>query len=65
MQDDQLLLIKLGFFEVWLHHVSRTVAGDDLSFAFDDGYCFTKAHLEIMYDVCGAPDQYGSRYRYN
>lgn len=49
VQDDQLILIKMGFFEVWINHVARTVT--ETMFVFDDGYFFTKKQLEIMYDV--------------
>lgn len=48
-QDDQLILIKLGFFEVWLTHVARTIV--DTSLTFDDGVFLTRQQLEIMYDV--------------
>ncbi|XP_026475355.1 ecdysone-induced protein 78C-like [Ctenocephalides felis] len=48
MQDDQLILIKLGFFEVWLSHVSRTTS--DSALMFDDGTYFTRQQLEIIYD---------------
>lgn len=48
-QDDQLILIKLGFFEVWLNHIAKTTT--ESTMIFDDGYYFTKQQLEIMYDV--------------
>ncbi|GAB0088278.1 Ecdysone-induced protein 78C [Sergentomyia squamirostris] len=48
-QDDQLILIKLGFFEVWLNHIAKTTT--DSTMTFDDGYYFTKQQLEIMYDL--------------
>lgn len=48
-QDDQLILIKLGFFEVWLSHVSKTTT--DSSLTFDDGTYITRQQLETMYDV--------------
>lgn len=48
-QDDQLILIKLGFFEVWLSHVSKTTT--DSSLTFDDGTFITRQQLETMYDV--------------
>jgi nuclear receptor subfamily 1 group D protein 3 len=49
LQDDQLILIKLGFFEVWLCHVAKFTVESMLT--FDDGVFFTKQQLEIMYDV--------------
>ncbi|XP_055700138.1 ecdysone-induced protein 78C [Phlebotomus papatasi] len=48
-QDDQLILIKLGFFEVWLNHIAKTTT--ESTMIFDDGYYFTKQQLEIMYDL--------------
>lgn len=47
-QDDQLILIKLGFFEVWLSHVARMIT--DSSLTFDDGTYMTRQQLEILYD---------------
>lgn len=48
-QDDQLILIKLGFFEVWLNYIAKTTT--DLTLTFDDGTFLTRQQLEIMYDV--------------
>ncbi|ENN70988.1 hypothetical protein YQE_12388, partial [Dendroctonus ponderosae] len=48
-QDDQLILIKLGFFEVWLTHVARLT--NSQSMVFDDGTTVTRQQLEIMYDT--------------
>jgi nuclear receptor subfamily 1 group D member 3 len=54
-QDDQLILIKLGFFEVWLSHVAKTASTDaneqKIMLIFDDGYFLTRNQLELMYDV--------------
>jgi len=47
-QDDQLILIKVGFFEVWLVHISRMVSMDSLTFA--DGSYMTRNQLEVMFD---------------
>ncbi|XP_030765679.1 ecdysone-induced protein 78C isoform X3 [Sitophilus oryzae] len=47
-QDDQLILIKLGFFEVWLTHVAKLTNNQQL--VFDDGTLVTKQQLETMYD---------------
>lgn len=49
LQDDQLILIKLGFFEVWLTHVAR--ATNDSTITFDDGVYITRQQLEVIYDV--------------
>lgn len=50
-QDDQLILIKLGFFEVWLSHVTKIATEADALLTFDDGSYLTKEQLEILYDV--------------
>lgn len=49
-QDDQLILIKIGFFEIWLSHIARLTTNTSLM--FDDGTSVTRQQLEIMYDVC-------------
>lgn len=48
-QDDQLILIKLGFFEVWLSHVSKLAT--DSALTFDDGSYLSREQLELLYDV--------------
>ncbi|XP_050040258.1 ecdysone-induced protein 78C isoform X2 [Dermacentor andersoni] len=52
VQDDQLILIKAGFFEVWLVHVSRGVLvglpHDTLTFS--DGTYLIRQQLELMFD---------------
>lgn len=48
-QDDQLILIKLGFFEIWLSHATKLAT--DGSLTFDDGSFLTRDQLEIIYDV--------------
>ncbi|KAB0795715.1 hypothetical protein PPYR_09776 [Photinus pyralis] len=48
-QDDQLILIKVGFFEIWLSHVARLTS--NTSMVFDNGITVTRQQLEIMYDV--------------
>ncbi|GLG93038.1 hypothetical protein R5R35_004385 [Gryllus longicercus] len=47
-QDDQLILIKVGFFEMWLTHVSRLASDSALTFA--DGAYITRQQMELMYD---------------
>ncbi|XP_076265013.1 ecdysone-induced protein 78C isoform X2 [Rhynchophorus ferrugineus] len=48
-QDDQLILIKLGFFEVWLTHVAKLTNSQQM--VFDDGTLVTRQQLEVMYDL--------------
>ncbi|RZC32339.1 Hormone recep domain containing protein, partial [Asbolus verrucosus] len=48
-QDDQLILIKIGFFEIWLSHVARLTTNSLMM--FDDGTTVTRQQLEVMYDV--------------
>ncbi|XP_073950095.1 ecdysone-induced protein 78C-like isoform X3 [Choristoneura fumiferana] len=48
-QDDQLILIKLGFFEVWLTRATRLSSADGI--VFDDGTIITHSQLEIVYDA--------------
>ncbi|XP_023290352.1 ecdysone-induced protein 78C [Orussus abietinus] len=47
-QDDQLILIKVGFFEIWLSHVSRMTT--ESSMTFEDGTYITRQQMEIMYE---------------
>ncbi|KAL0902787.1 hypothetical protein ABMA27_000586 [Loxostege sticticalis] len=47
-QDDQLILIKLGFFEVWLTRVTRLSTAECI--VFDDGTTLSVQQLEIVYD---------------
>nr|XP_026497132.1 ecdysone-induced protein 78C [Vanessa tameamea] len=48
-QDDQLILIKLGFFEVWLSRAAKL--SNEESIIFDDGTVVTLGQLEIIYDA--------------
>lgn len=51
-QDDQLILIKLGFYEVWLNYIAKTISDSPIStLTFDDGAFLTRQQLEIMFDV--------------
>lgn len=50
-QDDQLILIKVGFLEVWLTHVSRMVSALDNTLTFSDGSYVTRSQMEVMFDV--------------
>lgn len=49
-QDDQLILIKIGFFEIWLVHVSRMVNTLDNTLTFSDGSFITRNQMEVMFD---------------
>ncbi|CAB3258860.1 unnamed protein product [Arctia plantaginis] len=48
-QDDQLILIKLGFFEIWLTRITRLSTPECI--VFDDGTAFTHNQLTILYDA--------------
>ncbi|XP_045463025.1 ecdysone-induced protein 78C isoform X2 [Harmonia axyridis] len=48
-QDDQLILLKLGFLEIWFCHVAKMT--NDTAFMFEDGLKLSKQQLEIMYDT--------------
>ncbi|XP_014261640.1 ecdysone-induced protein 78C isoform X2 [Cimex lectularius] len=47
-QDDQLILIKVGFFELWLSHAARLTT--DTTVTFSDGTFVTRQQMELMYD---------------
>ncbi|XP_066940332.1 ecdysone-induced protein 78C-like isoform X2 [Macrobrachium rosenbergii] len=49
-QDDQLILIKVGFFELWLTQISRMVSSLDNTLTFSDGSYVTRSHMEMMFD---------------
>ncbi|XP_022832648.1 ecdysone-induced protein 78C-like isoform X2 [Spodoptera litura] len=51
-QDDQLIIIKLGFFEVWLTRITALSTPDRIM--FEDGTVFTHAHLATIYDAAFA-----------
>jgi len=50
-QDDQLIMIKTGFFEIWLVHVSRMGSTLDNTLTFSDGSYITRQQMELMFDV--------------
>ncbi|KFM82365.1 Ecdysone-induced protein 78C, partial [Stegodyphus mimosarum] len=50
IQDDKLLCIKLGFFEVWLVHAARLINPIDGTVTFSDGSYISKQQMEIMFD---------------
>ncbi|KAF0304468.1 Ecdysone-induced protein 78C [Amphibalanus amphitrite] len=49
-QDDQLILIKASFFDVWLAHASRLVSPVDGTVTFSDGQYIGRQHLDIMFN---------------
>ncbi|XP_035205960.1 ecdysone-induced protein 78C-like isoform X2 [Stegodyphus dumicola] len=49
-QDDQLLLIKKGFFEIWVVHASRLTSPSDSTITFCDGSYITRQQVELMFD---------------
>lgn len=60
-QDDQLILIKIGFFEIWLSHIARLTTSTCM--VFDDGTVVTKQQLETMYDVSVSMNLYPILFR--
>lgn len=50
-QDDQLILIKAGFFEVWLIRVARMFNPQSCSLTFCDGSVVSRDQLEVIYNV--------------
>ncbi|RUS84370.1 hypothetical protein EGW08_007902, partial [Elysia chlorotica] len=48
-QDDQLVLIKLGFFEIWLTRMARMIDRDDNVVVFEDGSCISREELAVVY----------------
>ncbi|CAB3378432.1 Hypothetical predicted protein [Cloeon dipterum] len=51
-QDDQLILIKLGFLEVWLSQCASNLAQQsEQTLCFADGSFVSRSQLETIYDV--------------
>jgi nuclear receptor subfamily 1 group D protein 3 len=50
-QDDQLILIKTGFFELWLIRMARMFVGMELLITFGDGTQIPREQLEVVYSV--------------
>ena len=50
-QDDQLILIKIGFFEVWLGHVSRLINSQEGTMTLTDGVTLSKQQMDLIFDV--------------
>ena len=50
-QDDQLILIKSGFFEVWLTWMTKLFNSTEKTLMLDDGSVIPKGELDIVYTV--------------
>lgn len=50
-QADQVVLIKVSFFEMWLIRVSRMCSPIDCSLTFINGVYVTRQQLEMIYDT--------------
>ncbi|XP_046360675.1 ecdysone-induced protein 78C-like [Haliotis cracherodii] len=48
-QDDQLILIKTGFFEIWLTRMARMFNKEENSVTFEDGSIIPKDELDVVY----------------
>ncbi|GFO33841.1 nuclear hormone receptor e75 [Plakobranchus ocellatus] len=48
-QDDQLILIKLGFFEIWLTRMARMIDTEENIMVFEDGSCISREELAVVY----------------
>lgn len=48
-QEDQLVLIKKGFYEVWLTRMSRLIQSCEEQFLFSDGSLVPRSELEVVY----------------
>ncbi|GAB6032992.1 hypothetical protein CHUAL_012184 [Chamberlinius hualienensis] len=49
-QDDQLILIKNGFFEIWMIHISRMIEPMDNTLTFCDGSYVSRQQLDLIFD---------------
>ena len=52
-QDDQLILIKSSFFEIWLTHMAKLINPKDSTITLEDGGVIPRGELEIVYTVSG------------
>ncbi|KAK2149499.1 hypothetical protein LSH36_449g03009 [Paralvinella palmiformis] len=48
-QDDQLILIKCGFFEIWLSWMTKLFNSTDKTLTLEDGSVVPKGELDIVY----------------
>ena len=51
-QDDQLILIKTGFFEIWLTRMSRMISKEENLIVFEDGSAIPREELAVVFAVC-------------
>ena len=51
IQDDQLVLIKSGFFEVWLTRMARMFNQMENYVTFEDGSMIHRDELSVVYAV--------------
>ena len=51
VQDDQLVLIKSGFFEVWLTRMARMFNQMENYVTFEDGSMIHRDELSVVYAV--------------
>lgn len=56
-QDDQLILIKCGFFEVWLTRMARMFNKAEGCLTFEDGSIIQKEELGVVFSVGSAQSQ--------
>jgi len=50
-QDDQLILIKSGFFEVWMARMVRMFDTAHMTLLFTDGSIVPRTELEVIFTV--------------
>ncbi|XP_025086867.1 ecdysone-induced protein 78C-like isoform X3 [Pomacea canaliculata] len=48
-QDDQLILIKTGFFEIWLTRMARMFSRSDNMVMFEDGSLISRDEISVVY----------------
>lgn len=56
-QDDQLILIKCGFFEVWLTRMARMFNKAEGCLTFEDGSIIQKEELGVVFSVSIWPQE--------
>lgn len=47
--EDQLVLLKAQFFEIWLIYMCQSIANNQINFV--DGFTFDRENMECLYDV--------------
>ena len=51
-QDDQLILIKSAFFEVWMTRMARMFDSAHMTLLFTDGSIVPRSELDVIFSVC-------------